>query len=219
MISSCEDRLPHRPIRAEETVVTNTPRRLIPTASLTTGPFFPAQFIRAEDHDLTRATSGGPPARGQAVALSGRITDVDGAPAVNAIMELWQADADGKFPPQADKNFRHWGRTWTDKTGLYRFLTIKPGQTGANDGSNQPRPPYINVMVLGSGIMRPLVTQMFFPGEALNDEDPQLSLVEKPRRHLLVAKNWNDDAAPRGALALRFDIKLAGPDETPFFED
>ena len=74
-------------------------------------------------------------------------------------------------------------------------------------------------MVLGSGIMRPLVTQMFFPDEALNDDDPQLALVEPARRPLLIARKWDDPEAPRGALPLRFDIRLGGTGETPFFED
>lgn len=197
---------------------------LVPTASLTTGPFFPAQFIRASDCDLTHLD--GRAAQGQIVALSGTVTDLDGVPAVNAILELWQADANGRFhhpadqgTAQPDPNFRGWGRTWTDIAGCYRFLTIKPGSTPSAGRRNTPRPPYINVMVLGSGIMRPLVTQLFFPGEKLNEDDPQLALVEPERRHLMIARPWQDQDAPPGALTLRFDIRLGGADETPFFED
>ncbi len=195
--------------------------KLAPTASMTTGPFFPAQFIRSEDNDLTRVRAEGPAARGQVISLTGTVTDINGAPAVNAILELWQPDADGNFAGsgKADPNFRGWGRTWTDKSGQYRFLTIKPGSIAAGDRRNAQRPPYINVMVLGSGIMRPLVTQIFFPGEPLNDQDPQLSLVPAEHRGRLVAKPATDAAMPNGAIALRFDIRLAGADETPFFED
>lgn len=188
-----------------------TPRR-VPTAHITTGPFFPSQFIRAADRDLTR----GGHASGATVALSGRVTDADGSPCVNAILELWQADAQGRFA--ADPVFCGWGRTWTDAAGHYRFLTAKPGPIGPQ-ARHRPRPPYINVMIHASGLMRPLVTQMFFPGEMLNEEDPQLALVPRERRALLVAQAWRDADAPAGALALRFDIALAGPRETPFLED
>lgn len=181
-------------------------RHFVPTAHITTGPFFPSQFIRPEDCDLTR----GGTVEGQIVALSGRVTDADGARCVNAILELWQANSVGALGL--------WGRTWTDNDGRYRFLTVKPGPTGGS-GRNRPRPPYINVMIHASGLMRPLVTQLFFPAEPLNEDDPQLSLVPAGRRALLVAKPWADPQAPPRALALRFDIALAGPDETPFLED
>jgi protocatechuate 3,4-dioxygenase alpha subunit len=128
---------------------------------------------------------------------------------VNAILELWQADGAGAFGL--------WGRTWTDDDGLYRFLTLKPGPHRSS--GNRPRAPYINVMVHASGVMRPLVTQLFFPGEPPNDEDPQLSLVSPGRRSRLIAQAWRDPQAPAEALALRFDIALAGPNETPFLAD
>lgn len=164
--------------------------RTPPTAHITIGPFFPAQFIRPEDADLT---CGGE----AAVTLTGRITDARGSPCVCAILELWQADAAGQFG--------RWGRTWTDKDGLYRFRTVKPG-------SRNPRAPCIHVMLHASGLMRPLVTWMFFPGEPLNDSDPQLALVPAIRRALLIARPDSDGV-------LRFDIALGGATETPFFED
>lgn len=172
---------------------------MIPTAHITTGPFFPAQFIRPEDADLTRGGS----LNGKAITLAGTVSDIAGRPCVNAILELWQADAAGVFGL--------WGRTWTDDAGNYRFQTVKPGPT-VPPGRNRPRPPYLNLMIHASGLMRPLVTQMFFPDEALNDEDPQLSLVPPARRPLLVARAQADGS-------LRFDIALAGPNETPFLDD
>lgn len=159
-----------------------------PTAHITTGPFFPAQFIRPEDADLTRGDAA-------VIAIVGAVTDARGIPCICAILEIWQADAQGRMGL--------WGRTWTDKEGHYRFRTVKPA---ARD-----RAPYINVMLHASGLMRPLVTQMFFPGETGNDSDPQLSLVPAGRRALLIAR-------PE-AGGLRFDIALGGPRETPFFED
>ncbi len=166
-------------------------KRTPPTAHITTGPFFPASFIRAEEADLARLSPG------TALTLAGQVTDARGSPCVCAILELWQADAAGCYGL--------WGRTWTDKDGLYRFRTIKPGTVGQ-------RAPSIHLMLHASGLMRPLVTRMFFPGEALNDGDPQLQLVPAARRSLLIAR-------ADGAGVLRFDIAFGGPDETPFLED
>lgn len=166
-------------------------KRTPPTAHITTGPFFPASFIRPEDADLTRQLSGA------ALTLTGRVTDARGAPCVCAILELWQADAAGQYG--------HWGRTWTDRDGLYRFRTVKPGASAGHA-------PCIHLTLHASGLMRPLVTSLFFPDEPLNDTDRQLALVPAARRALLIAR-------PEGDGALRFNIALGGPDETPFLED
>jgi protocatechuate 3,4-dioxygenase, alpha subunit len=168
-------------------------RRTPPTAHITTGPFFPAQFIRPEDADLAR----GGQVAGTAVTLLGAVTDARGSPCVNAVLEIWQAHGAGKLGL--------WGRTWTDKDGLYRFRTVKPG-------GRSPRAPYLSVTMHASGLMRPLVTQVFLPADLMNDKDPQLSLVPSPRRALLIARQESDGV-------LRFDIALGGANETPFFED
>jgi protocatechuate 3,4-dioxygenase alpha subunit len=162
-----------------------------PTAHITTGPFFPAPFIRPEDADLARGADTG-------FTLAGTVSDARGTPCVCAILEIWQADAVGQSGL--------WGRTWTDRAGLYRFRTVKPGVTQSG------RAPYINVMLHASGLMRPLVTQMFFPDETRNAGDPQLSQVPAGRRPLLIAR-------PDADGSLRFDIALGGENETPFFED
>ncbi len=167
-------------------MTTRTP----PTAHITTGPFFPEQFIRPEDADLTRAGEA-------AITLTGRVTDARGTPCVCAILEIWQADAAGRYG--------RWGRTWTDRDGLYRFRTIRPAGV-------EQYAPCINVTLHASGLMRPLVTRMFFPGEPSNGSDPQLALVPEARRSRLVTR-------PEGDGVLRFDIALGGPDETPFLED
>ena len=177
-------------------------QRLIPTAQQTTGPFFPAQYIRAEDTDLA-----GTRAAGEPIALFGRITDALGKPAVNVIVEIWHADAQGRYGTAA---FRGWGRTWTDRDGIYRFRTLKPGGYAVPE-SNRTRAPHITLTLLASGLMRPLVTQLFFPGEALNAEDPQLMLIPARLRPRLIARAEED--------GYRFDIKLSGNDETPFLED
>jgi protocatechuate 3,4-dioxygenase alpha subunit len=176
--------------------------RLIPTAQHTTGPFFPAQYIRPADTDLTAGA-----ADGERIALFGRITDALGAPAVNVIVEIWQADAQGRYGTRA---FRGWGRTWTDRDGAYRFVTIKPGAYAVRE-RNRTRAPHITVTLLASGVMRPLVTQVFFPGEPLNADDPQLALVAARLRPRLIAQ--------ADAGGYRFDIRLSGTHETPFLED
>lgn len=168
-------------------------KRTPPTAHITTGPFFPASFIRPEDADLTR----GGTVAGTALDLIGTVTDARDSPCVCAIIEVWQADAAGKHG--------HWGRAWTDKDGLYRFRILRPGSV---DG----RAPSIHVTLHASGLMRPLVTSMFFPGQTLNDSDPQLALVPAERRRLLIAQTEPGNT-------LRFDIAFGGPNETPFLED
>jgi protocatechuate 3,4-dioxygenase alpha subunit len=176
--------------------------RLLPTAQQTTGPFFPAQYIRAADTDL----AGAQPA-GEAIALFGRVSDALGKPAVNVILEIWQADAEGRYGTAA---FRGWGRTWTDRDGAWRFRTIKPGSYAVAE-SNRTRAPHVTFTVLASGVMRPLVTQMVFPGESLNADDPQLVLVAPRLRPRLVAR--------ADGAGYRFDIRLSGKDETPFLAD
>jgi protocatechuate 3,4-dioxygenase alpha subunit len=134
---------------------------------------------------------------------------------VNAILEIWQADAQGRFnhpadphAAEADADFLGWGRAFTDAEGRYSFTTVKPG--GYVQG-NIARAPHVNFAILASGIMRRLVTTMFFPGEASNARDPVLAAVPARRRDLLVA------CPEQGAF--RFDIVLRGAGETPFFRD
>ena len=190
-----------------------------PTPQHTTGPFFPSQFIRPGDNDLTRSGEGAPRARGQLVVLEGRVTDALGEPVENAILEIWQANADGLYlPVPSDPGFRGWGRTWTDGDGAYRSLTVQPGADAAPPGA--ARAPTIYVMIIGSGLMRPLFTQVFFPDEPLNQQDPQLIAIADPvARHRLIAEPAEVDDAPPGATALRFDIRLKGEGETPFLTE
>jgi protocatechuate 3,4-dioxygenase alpha subunit len=176
--------------------------RLVPTAQQTTGPFFPAQYIRAADTDLAGAQAADEP-----IALFGCVTDALGKPAVNVILEVWQADAQGRYGTAA---FRGWGRTWTDRDGSYRFRTIKPGGYAVRE-SNRTRAPHVTFTLHASGVMRPLVTQMFFPGESTNADDPQLALVAPRLRPRLVARAED--------TGYRFDIRLSGKDETPFLAD
>ena len=131
------------------------------------------------------------------IEVSGRVTQLDGRPLDNLVLEIWQADSRGRFDAP---DFFGWGRAATDADGVYRFRTIKPG---AYEG----RLPHINFLLLYSGLMRHLQTVMFFERGA----DPVLDAVPAARRDRLVARK-----SPNG---WRFDIRLRGEDETPFFDD
>jgi len=187
----------------------------IPTSSATIGPFFPGRYVDAGANDLT--LRGGRAARGTPITLSGTVAQADGVPLENLIVELWQADADGIYDDpadpragEADPDFCGWGRAATDAQGLYRFRTIRPGGFALPQGAR--RAPHLNLVLLFSGIMRELRTTMYFEGDVANDADPVLAAVPSARRALLVARREAPDA-------YRFDIRLRGAGETPFFDD
>jgi protocatechuate 3,4-dioxygenase, alpha subunit len=165
--------------------------KLVPTAEMTLGPFFPPEFAR-DANDL--ALPGVP---GEVIELTGRITQADGRPLDNVVVEIWQADSRGRHDAA---HFQGWGRAATDAHGTYRFRTIKPG---ALEG----RLPHINLLLLYSGLMQHLQTVMFFELGA----DPVLDAVPADRRQRLVAQ--------REGTVYRFDIRLRGEGETPFFDD
>lgn len=198
---------------------------LPPTGWHTIGPFFPRTFFREGDNDLTRVSAEAPPTtRGESIWLIGRVLEEGGRPCVNAVLEAWQADAQGRFrhphdPEQtkADPDFLGWGRAWTDAEGWYRFRTVMPG--GYRDAAG-PRAPHVNLAILASGIMRRLVTTIFFADfPEANAADPVLNALPEPGlRALLVA---HPTVEIEGVRAFRFDLLLRGePDaETPFFVD
>jgi len=163
---------------------------LIPTGEMTLGPFFPREFAQ-DANDLSLG------AKGEVIEITGRITQLDGKALDNLVVEIWQADGEGRFDNPA---FFGWGRAATDADGVYRFRTIKPG---AIDG----RAPHVNLLLLYSGLMRQLQTTMFFSAAA----DPVLDAVPADRRQRLIAKQ-------EGSV-YRFDIRLRGEGETPFFDD
>ena len=183
---------------------------MIPTGEATIGPFFPSRYVDAGANDLTRFE--GRAAAGEAIEIAGCVRQEDGAALDNLVVEIWQADAKGIYghpadPRQgeADANFLGWGRAATDQKGNYRFRSVRPGAPAG-------RARHVNFMVMFSGLMRILKTTMFFEGEKANDADPVLMAVPAPRRALLVARQ----EAPG---KYRFDLKLRGEHETPFFDD
>jgi protocatechuate 3,4-dioxygenase alpha subunit len=183
---------------------------MVPTGEATIGPFFPPRYVDAGANDLTLLE--GRKAKGEAIEIHGRVVQEDGTALENLVLEIWQADALGIFRhpadprcAQADPDFLGWGRAATDHEGGYVFRTIKPG---APEG----RAPHVNFMVMFSGLMRILKTTMYFESQRENDSDPILSSVPAGRKTLLVAKKQSPSS-------YRFDIRLCGDGETPFFDD
>jgi protocatechuate 3,4-dioxygenase, alpha subunit len=168
---------------------------LIPTGEMTLGPFFPPEFA-AGASDLS--VLDGRAVEGERIEVSGRVVQSDGRPLDNVVLEIWQADARGRYD---NPDFLGWGRAATNAEGVFHFLTIRPGTVAG-------RAPHINFLILYSGLMRQLHTVMFF-GEA--PHDPVFSAVDRSVRDRLIAKRNGD--------AFVFDIRLRGEGETPFFDD
>jgi protocatechuate 3,4-dioxygenase, alpha subunit len=183
------------------------------TTSQTVGPYFSIGLTRLKQDNLA-----GPGVSGERVTIEGRVLDGDGQPVPDALIELWQANANGKYAhPDDDQNkplepgFTGYGRIPTDDNGKFRFATIKPGQVPGPDGKSQA--PHIAVSVFARGLLRRLVTRIYFPDEPANAKDFVLNLVEPPRRDTLVAKK-----IPGQVGALEWNVILQGPGETVFFD-
>ena len=189
--------------------------KLIPTGSQTVGPFFHFGIDRPEWSDLT--VDG---VSGEKIVVEGCVTDGDGAPIPDALLEIWQANAAGKYDhPEdtqdkpVDKKFRGFGRAATNAQGIYRFTTIKPGPVPGRGNALQA--PHINVTVFARGLLKHLTTRLYFADEAAaNETDPVLnSIDDAAARKTLIA-----DKANGTALTYRFNIVLQGNGETVFFE-
>ncbi|WP_270933914.1 protocatechuate 3,4-dioxygenase subunit alpha [Falsiroseomonas oryzae] len=197
--------------------------RRMPTSEHTIGPFFPRSLFGAGDSDLTIvAPDASPTRRGEPILLRGRVTREGGVPCLNMILEAWQADADGRFDHpldparhMADPDFLGWGRAWTDEEGEFAFRTVMPG--GYDDPVGR-RAPHVNIAAMGAGLMRRVLTTVYFPDHAADHAaDPVLALVPAARRARLVAR---PEGMADGLRVFRFDIRLRGTaeEETPFFD-
>ena len=180
------------------------------TASQTVGPFFHLGLDKLCVADLA-----GPAATGEICSIRGRVLDGDGKAVNDALIEIWQANAHGKYAHPDDvqdkpleSGFRGFGRIATDDNGEFRFVTLKPASVPGPRGTLQV--PHLVVSVFMRGLLKHLVTRMYFPG-AGNDEDPVLALVTRERRPTLVAR-------PAGDGALEWNVILQGRDETVFFD-
>jgi protocatechuate 3,4-dioxygenase alpha subunit len=188
----------------------------------TIGPFFPREFVTGCE-DLTSLE--GRPAQGEHILLAGRVVEEGNRPILNAIVEIWQPDANGVFrhplDPRfldADPNFLGWGRARTDAEGRYSFRTVMPGAYRTEDGDL--RCPHLNLMLLAIGLTRRLVTTVFFGDSAKPPRDPVLDSIPEPaqRARLFATLEPGGNGAARTPV-YRFDIVTRGESETPFFED
>lgn len=194
------------------------------TLSELTGPVYGHEMLRPLDNDLTRnAVVNGEPI-GERVIVTGRVLDERGNPVRNALLEIWQANACGRYIHKADQhdapldpNFTGAGRVLTDAKGEYRFTTIKPGAYPWKNHENAWRPAHIHFSVFGSNFLQRLVTQMYFPGDPLLPLDPILNGIPNEQgRQRLVSVYDHTVTQPLWALGYRFDIVLAGSYQTPF---
>jgi protocatechuate 3,4-dioxygenase beta subunit len=200
------------------------PRRpLIPlrhTLSEVTGPVYGHESVGELDHDLTRQHSGEP--IGERIILGGRVLDGDGRPVTGTLVEIWQANAAGRYrhevdrhPAPIDPNFSGAGRCLTDDEGRYRFITIKPGAYPWRNHPNAWRAAHIHISLFGPAFATRLVTQMYFPGDPLFFQDPIFHSVRDARdRERLISQFDLDHTVPEWALAYNFDIVLRGREST-----
>jgi protocatechuate 3,4-dioxygenase alpha subunit len=177
------------------------------------GPYF---HVMLRNEPLGAASLLSADTRGRRIVIEGAVVDGAGLPVTDALVEIWQADADGRYQhsgdpahPQADVAFGGYGRVATDAQGRFRFETIKPGRVPAIDGRRQA--PHVLVGLLAPGILTRYWTRLYFDGEPSNAADDVLRLVPSGRRDTLLAR-------ARGDGHYTFDIVLQGPRETVFFE-
>ena len=176
------------------------------------------------DNDLTRQHDGEP--IGERMIVAGRVFDTEGKPLRNTLVEIWQANACGRyrhrwdrFPAPLDPNFSGAGRAVTDDDGRYRFVTVKPGPYPWGNHYNAWRPAHIHFSLLGRAFAQRLVTQMYFPGDPLFRYDPIFnSISDEAARARLISRFSIHGTQPDWALAYEFDIYLRGPGATPFEE-
>ncbi|HUZ83777.1 MAG TPA: protocatechuate 3,4-dioxygenase subunit beta [Gaiellales bacterium] len=186
------------------------------------GPVYGHGPVEAVDSDLTRQHPGGEPL-GERIVVGGRVTDRDGRPLRDTLIEVWQANAAGRYlhhndnhPAPLDPNFTGAGRCLTDGDGRYRFVTVRPGAYPWRNHPNAWRPAHIHFSLLGRELSTRLVTQMYFPGDPLHDADPIMQAVRDPRARASMISSFDWEATmPEWALGFRFDIVLGGARATP----
>jgi protocatechuate 3,4-dioxygenase beta subunit len=191
------------------------------TLSELTGPVYPYGRIKASDNDLTRQHGGEP--LGERIIVQGRVLDEDGRPIPQTLVEVWQANAAGRYAHRVDAhsapldpNFSGAGRTLTDDQGRYRFVTIKPGAYPWRNHDNAWRPAHIHFSLFGTSFLSRLVTQMYFPGDPLMPYDPVMnSIPDAAARTRLIANFDLTVTEPEWALGFTWDIVLRGARATP----
>jgi protocatechuate 3,4-dioxygenase beta subunit len=191
------------------------------TLSEVTGPVFGTEYASGDSCDLTRGHGG--PAIGERIVVSGRVLDEDGRPLPRTLVEIWQANAAGRYlhaidqhDAPLDPNFTGAGRLLTDDEGRYLLVTIRPGAYPWRNHHNGWRPAHIHFSVFGPAFATRLVTQMYFPGDPLLAQDPIFNCTadERARQRLVSTFDWAT-TVPEHALGYRFDMVLAGREATP----
>ncbi|MFI6030312.1 protocatechuate 3,4-dioxygenase subunit beta [Amycolatopsis magusensis] len=190
-----------------------------------TGPLLGPGRLGEHDNDLTRQHAGEP--QGQRIVVHGRLLDGDGRPVRNSLVEVWQANAGGRYrhtgdrwPSPLDPNFDGVGRTLTDDDGHYEFTTIKPGAYPWKNHDNAWRPAHIHFSVFGTSFTQRLVTQMYFPEDPLFAQDPIFnSIPDEKARQRMVSRFDLERTQPEWALAYEFDIVLRGRDASVFEDE
>jgi protocatechuate 3,4-dioxygenase beta subunit len=192
------------------------------TVTEVTGPALGERDLGPLDADLTRQHAGEP--LGERIIVHGRVLDGDGRPIPDTLVEVWQANAGGRYmhdldqhPAPLDPNFSGAGRCITDAQGRYRFVTVKPGAYPWKNHHNAWRPAHIHFSVFGRAFVQRLVTQMYFPGDPLFDHDPIFNSVpDLAARQRMISRFDLEATEPEWALAYRWDIVLRGRDATVF---
>jgi protocatechuate 3,4-dioxygenase, beta subunit len=189
-----------------------------------TGPLLGEGRVGEADHDLTAQHDGEP--LGERIIVEGRVLDGDGRPVPDTLVEVWQANAGGRYrhdgdrhPAPLDPNFSGAGRCVTDATGRYRFVTVKPGAYPWKNHHNAWRPAHIHFSLFGRAFAQRLITQMYFPGDPLFAFDPILASVPEPARERLVSRFDLEATVPEWALGYRWDIVLRGREATPLEDE
>ena len=194
------------------------------TLSERTGPVYGQDTVGPGDHDLTRQHAGEPV--GERIIIEGRVADEDGGALPHTLIEVWQANAAGRYAHKGDQhsapldpNFSGAGRTLTDAEGKFRFVTIKPGAYPWLNHPNAWRPAHVHFSLFGPSFLTRLVTQMYFPGDPLLAFDPIYQSIRDERaRNRLVAAFELDVTEPGIALGYRFDLVLRGRNSTPMVD-
>jgi protocatechuate 3,4-dioxygenase beta subunit len=190
-----------------------------------TGPLLGEGRLGELDHDLTRQHAGEP--LGQRIVVHGRVLDGDGRPVPNTLVEVWQANAAGRYrhtvdnwPAPLDPNFTGVGRALTDDQGRYRFVTVKPGAYPWKNHDNAWRPAHIHFSLFGRAFTQRLITQMYFPDDPLFFQDPIFNSVRDPKaRERMISRYDHTASQPEWALGFEFDIVLRGRESTPFEDE
>ncbi len=201
---------------------TKNPRLVDPETIELTSPAYGQRDVAAIEADLTLQHTGDP--QGERITVQGRVLDAWGRPVRNQLVEIWQANAAGRYihqrdqhPAPLDPNFTGAGRIVTNDAGEYRFTTIKPGPYPWKNHVNAWRPAHIHFSIFGTGFTQRIVTQMYFPGDPLFALDPIYNSIRRQEdRDALIATYDHDLTVPEFSMGYRWDIVVDGPDATWF---